>query len=112
MYKTENLIGRRFNRLLVIKEIGAKNKQYYWLCECDCGKIKEVTSGHLRRGDTQSCGCLQDELLISRKTTHGLTGNIDYNKWWKIKERCYNKNCKAYKNYGARGIKGDGSIFG
>ena len=27
-----------------------------------------------------------------------------YNSWRAMKERCYNKNCKGYKNYGGRGI--------
>jgi hypothetical protein len=43
----------------------------------------------------------------------GLKGNykhkmsktkINY-KWQSMKRRCYNKNCKDYKNYGGRGIK-------
>lgn len=29
----------------------------------------------------------------------------EYNSWRAMKERCYNKNNKAYKNYGGRGIK-------
>jgi hypothetical protein len=35
---------------------------------------------------------------------HGLTKSAEYRCWNTMKERCFNKNKKAYKNYGARGI--------
>jgi hypothetical protein len=33
-----------------------------------------------------------------------LNTNIDYDIWIKMKSRCFNKNDKSYKHYGARGI--------
>lgn len=39
------------------------------------------------------------------KTKHGLSFTREYHIWMDIKQRCYNKNSKAYKNYGGRGIK-------
>ena len=36
---------------------------------------------------------------------HGMKGTAVYNVWRNMKTRCYNKNCKSYKNYGGRGIK-------
>lgn len=38
------------------------------------------------------------------KRTHGLSGTKLHEKWRAMMARCYNKNCKAYKNYGARGV--------
>lgn len=38
------------------------------------------------------------------KRTHGLSGTKLHEKWRAMMARCYNKNCEAYKNYGARGI--------
>jgi hypothetical protein len=35
---------------------------------------------------------------------HGLSGTPIYQIWEKIKGRCYNKNDRAYKYYGGRGI--------
>lgn len=57
-----DLIGQRFERLLVIEEIG-RNKygKTLWKCQCDCGAIKIVSTGSLRGGYTKSCGCLQKE---------------------------------------------------
>lgn len=37
--------------------------------------------------------------------THGLRHHYLYQTWLSMKNRCYNENCKAYKNYGGRGIK-------
>ncbi len=38
------------------------------------------------------------------KRTHGLSKHPVYRKWADIKARCYNKNHRAYKYYGAREI--------
>lgn len=35
---------------------------------------------------------------------HGLTDTKQYSMWEGMIQRCYNKNHKAYKNYGGRGI--------
>jgi hypothetical protein len=36
---------------------------------------------------------------------HGKTGTKEFNIWKSMKQRCYNKKNKSYKNYGGRGIK-------
>ena len=51
------LVGKKFNRLLVIAET-RKNNQLYWLCKCDCGKEKLFLGNSLKTGNTKSCGCL------------------------------------------------------
>ncbi len=35
---------------------------------------------------------------------HGMTGINEYIAWKSMKQRCYNKNIKAYNDYGGRGI--------
>lgn len=45
--------------LLQIKKTG----RTAWVCQCECGNICIVGTKELRNGDTQSCGCLRDELL-------------------------------------------------
>lgn len=105
-----DLIGQKFNRLIVIKLAGKdKNGKYQWLCRCGCkNKNMIVQSGHLRSGHTQSCGCLKIEKTIKRSTKHGHNKrnrtSKTYNAWKHIKERCLNQNCKEYKYYGERGI--------
>lgn len=62
MPKIVDLTGKRFGRLLVIKEAGIKKTHKAWLCKCDCGNKIVVKSPYLIRGDTKSCGCLKEEL--------------------------------------------------
>jgi len=66
--RIENLIDKRFGRLLV-KEFYGKNKnnQSLWKCKCDCGNITFVTSSHLMHGHTKSCSCLLKELHESKR---------------------------------------------
>jgi hypothetical protein len=62
-----DLIGMRFGRLTVIKRTELKkHKELTWLCVCDCGKETIVTTGHLKNGDTKSCGCLGGEIAGQR----------------------------------------------
>ena len=72
-------------------------------CICFCGKecIKDYQS--VRRKLTKSCGCSNN---IGRPT-HGLSKTNEYAIWSGIKNRCYDKNNKYYKNYGGRGIQVD-----
>ena len=73
MPKKIDLTGQPFGRYTVIREYGRKNGAVTWLCRCDCGREKVVSVRHLRRGAVLSCGCLRDEKLVTRSTTHGLT---------------------------------------
>lgn len=97
------MIGKRFGRLVVI-ERDFTSKRTKWICECDCGNIKSIQQCHLKSGATTSCGCYQKEKAKEYNTIHGETRSSLHNRWKAIKQRCYNLNCKAYKNYGARGI--------
>ena len=60
--KRKDLTGQRFDRLVVIKDVGRKNGMVLWECECDCGKITNTTSDSLRGGKTRSCGCARGSL--------------------------------------------------
>lgn len=51
-------IGDKIGRL-TIKE--RAKRQYYFICECECGNLKEVRSDHLKNERIRSCGCLQKE---------------------------------------------------
>lgn len=58
--KINDLKGIRFGRLIAINRLPkSKNGCRLWLCKCDCGKIVEIKSSHLKRGTTKSCGCLR-----------------------------------------------------
>jgi hypothetical protein len=57
MSKLINLAGQRFGFWLVKMRVHNHNKIVQWLCLCDCGKEKIVTTNSLRSGNSTSCGC-------------------------------------------------------
>ncbi|MCD8364570.1 MAG: transcriptional regulator [Clostridiales bacterium] len=54
----EDLTGRRFGMLTVVKREANKGGRTAWLCRCDCGEEKSVTAHDLKSGRCKSCGCL------------------------------------------------------
>lgn len=58
--------GDRFGRLTVVKYIYSKDGRRYWLCKCDCGNTKEISSNSLNNGKVQSCGCLREYNITQR----------------------------------------------
>lgn len=65
----KNLLGNRFDRLVVISEQPSRNNKVYWLCKCDCGNETIVSASQLRTRKTKSCGCKRtdNEYLTSRR---------------------------------------------
>ena len=54
----DNLIGKKYGKLLVIKEVEkTSSSQRRFLCKCDCGKEKIVLGSNLIYGESTSCGC-------------------------------------------------------
>jgi hypothetical protein len=106
----EDYIGKKYERLTVIKEVNfhvnlkTGEKRAKVLCICECGAEKEIILNNLKRKSIKSCGCLNKELNCKKAKTHGLTNTSEYKIYTNIKARCYNPKNKAYKNYGERGI--------
>ena len=57
------MTGKKFGKLTVIRRSYPNNKfrNAMWLCRCDCGKSKVINGQHLRKGVTNSCGCLRKQ---------------------------------------------------
>lgn len=62
----------KFDRLTVMGDVGKRTKGngIMWKCICDCGNEVYVRTYSLGK-DVKSCGCLRNEKLIQRSTTHG-----------------------------------------
>ena len=105
--KEKDFIGKKYNKLIVIKKMSEKDKygNKQWLCKCECGKFTKTSTHNLVSGHTKSCGCLHKEILSKKSKKHGFWNTIIYQKWLDMKKRCYNTNCKDYKLYGGRGIQ-------
>ncbi|MCD2491154.1 transcriptional regulator [Lacrimispora sp. NSJ-141] len=56
---TQDLAGRRFGRLTVLKktEQTGDDGSVLWECQCDCGGICLISTNQLRGGTAKSCGC-------------------------------------------------------
>lgn len=81
-----------------------KGTNRYWLCECICGKEKEVALANLISGRSQSCGCIGFKIIAEKKTTHGMAETRPHKIWKNMLQRCNNPNDSNFKNYGGRGI--------
>ena len=103
--KGKDLTGKVFGKLTAIKQLDkSSNKDYNWLCICECGKEHITTIGRLQYGHTKSCGCSYKDAPKKRKDYHGMQKTLVYNSWRKIKERCLNPNDIMYPAYGAKGL--------
>ena len=73
MGKALDLTGQRFGRLVAIRPTEKRDSQHLviWEFQCDCGNIIERTGRQVKRGNTQSCGCLKRERLIQRNIDNG-----------------------------------------
>lgn len=57
-----NLIGQRFERLLVIARAPANDSKHgRYVVRCNCGTEFTTRTDNLTRGGSRSCGCLQRE---------------------------------------------------
>lgn len=102
MQRLIDLTGKKFGRLVVIKEIKKRSKsgKVLWKCLCDCGNYSVVRSYDLKSGGTKSCGCYN----LDRITTHGMSKHKCFKTWDGMMRRCYSEKHMAYYNYGGRGI--------
>ena len=95
----DRLIGERFGRLVVISQTDERtnDRNIIWLCQCDCGKQVKVSTGHLRNGNTKSCGCLNIE-----KTKERFTKDLTNQTFGKLKvlkrlNKLGNNGCHIYQ---------------
>jgi len=115
--RLDDMTGRRFGRWLVLERSPERKRwAVLWVCRCDCGTIRTVLAGNLRKGLSTSCGCRHDEVARARCSNreshpalrHGHTwidaATQEYTAWAGAVQRCFNPRNKAYRNYGGRGI--------
>lgn len=121
-----DMTGERFGRLVVVRRAETAHGGSFWFCRCDCGRERKVYRGNLRRGFTQSCGCLRNERVGLANSKHGHCRVVlpnrqtsEYSSWCAMVQRCENPDNAAYNRYGGRGItvcrrwrQGEGGLSG
>lgn len=98
--------GMRFGRLTILRlseKRGIKNRQVF-VCQCDCGKIRDIARGSITSGDTTSCGCYGSERKKVQNKTHGLRYHPLNAIWRGMKARCKSKDPHHARVYADRGI--------
>lgn len=82
----QDLTGKKFNKLTVLREDAEHNKDKdykKWICKCDCGCEKSVGAAHLKNGQIKSCGCLQRRKGSEHPLFNGagkITGSFWFNR--------------------------------
>jgi hypothetical protein len=98
MKRYRDLTGMKFGKLTAIKPVNEKlgwGHHKRWICNCECGNTTIVSSDHLTKGDTKSCGC----------RNHGKSKTRIFGIWTHMKSRCHVPTDDQYYRYGGRGIK-------
>lgn len=102
-----DLTGQRFGRLMVLERAPNVRGRGAWLCRCNCGKEKIISTDRLRSGESRSCGCLRSELRRKQNLERGVGGQ-SATRLYKIcsdmLRRCEDSKVACYRNYGGRGI--------
>ena len=75
-----DLTGKQFGKLTVIRYSGSERNRSVWECECECGNIVKVNQMELQRGDTLSCGCLRSSFGELQIESVLKENQIDYKK--------------------------------
>jgi hypothetical protein len=113
-YQFKDLSGQVFSRLTVRCWAGKAGRANRWLCDCECGETRLVTTALLNNGSSLSCGCLRRErfsTIMGHNRTHGHAsrsngnaGSATYVVWLSMRARCRRPKNKAFHRYGGRGI--------
>lgn len=79
MTKIDNLIGKRFGKLVVIEELPCKlDFNTKWKVRCDCGK-EIIRTGHtLVYGNSTHCGCVRKKKLTKHTYDKGTPGGKNF----------------------------------
>ena len=51
----ENLVGSTFGKYTVIKQATSKDWKRRWICQCECGQKRTISTEHLKSGKRTGC---------------------------------------------------------
>ncbi len=70
--KREDLIGKRYSKWTVLRYVGNRG----WLCRCECGKEKSVTTQNLKSGGSTQCFDCANKLPLGEANFNDKLSNI------------------------------------
>jgi hypothetical protein len=99
-------LGEHFDKWTVIAlgRPSTRSGRQQVLCQCRCGKIRDVLAKDLKQGN--STGCLQCRTPARLKHGHMRVGkrSLTYSSWQAMLDRCENPKSPSWQWYGARGV--------
>lgn len=106
------MTGLRYERLVGLSySHNNASGHAQWLFACDCGREIVADAKNVRRGNTNSCGCLHSEISAARLFVHGERAEkrheATYRAWQAMKSACYNPMTSGFPRCGGRGIEVD-----
>lgn len=84
-----------FGDLTVLSYAYTQKGDKIWKCKCKCGEIFYKSTADLNR---------RNNLCKYRNIKYNKEQKKIRNVYFKMKDRCYRKNCKSFNDYGGRGI--------
>lgn len=101
-----DMLGKTYGRLTVVGEAKSDTGCRMLRCVCECGNEKLARPGHIRVGDTTSCGCGPNSGVGARGTgpAHGQSRTPLYTRWRRMIDRVENPKNRDFRHYGGRGI--------
>ena len=67
----------KFGYLTVTRKSLKKSKSgAMWDCVCNCGNKIIVTTCNLKSSNTQSCGCVSNQIMRETREKNGITKNL------------------------------------
>lgn len=99
MSNVNELIGKVYYYLTVVRYVGGENRLYE--CKCRCGNTCLKKKRLLGTKKAKSCGCFRTANALH------LDGSKTQNSWRKLRSRCDDPKNEYYHLYGGRGITYD-----
>lgn len=116
--KLVNMVGKKYYKFTVLKRLN-KTGNTIWICECDCGNIRNVNGSDLKSGNHKSCGQCDCHIFIQgswwgeiqknarrRGLKFELTKDYLYDLWKKQDGKCAMSGIKLYMPQKAREQRG------
>lgn len=107
MVAPADITGRRFGKLVALRDAGSSGRRRLWDFACDCGKSVTRTIPY-RSGHSTSCGCQKAGWGNKGRTpaskTHGLSRTRVKRVWANMISRCHDPRNHRYADYGGRGV--------
>jgi len=90
--KIENLIGKKFGKLLVLSRSNKiSNIGTLWDCQCECGNFTTASTHNLKNASKKSCGCSKKYADKTLSSKHAL--------FYKYKKSAEKRECSFNINF-------------